>query len=597
MAMIEVEAVSKHFGPNSVLSGVQLATAEGETMALLGPNGAGKTTLLRILTTLLEPDGGHARVAGFDTVADAARLRSVIAFAGQFAAVDELLSGRENLELMARLYHLGKVERQRRVRAVLEGLLPAATGDRLVKTYSGGMRRCLDIAATFIGTPRVLFLDEPTTGLDPRARRYVWRLVEDLAASGTTVLLTTQSMEEAEHLADRIVVLNAGLVVAQGTPGELKGSLGDDILEVHATVDDVDRAAVVIGGLANRQPTVDYADGRVSVPAENCVGLLIATARRLQEEGVAVRDLGIRRASLDDVFLSVTREDPSQHDDVGISTVGLPRLQATSTSNAIEPAQRSSGATTTALRDTWGLTIRNLLRLVRTPQLMVFSALQPAMLLILFRYVLGGAIRAPGNSYVDYITPAVFVEAVVFGGLATAIGLASDVRSGIIDRFRTLPIARSAVLSARMLADAVRVTCSLALMIGLGLLVGFRFHSSAGTITAGLLLVIVFGFCVSWLFSTIGLLASDPETAQVVSMLPIFVLVFVSSALVPVNTMPGWLQPFALHQPVTITIDAARNLFQGEATHGWVWQSLAWSAGILVLFSATAVRLYRGASL
>jgi ABC transporter DrrB family efflux protein len=246
-----------------------------------------------------------------------------------------------------------------------------------------------------------------------------------------------------------------------------------------------------------------------------------------------------------------------------------------------------------AARDTGGVAKRNLLRIVRNPRLLVISAVQPALLLVLFRYVLGGAIHIPGGSYVDYIVPAVFIEAVMIGGMATAIGMADDLRSGIIDRFRSLPMVRSAVLAGRTLADLSRSVFSLALMVGLGLLVGFSFHGGVGEIVGGLLLVIFFGYCFSWVYVTIGLLTKDPETAQVAGILPFFVLVFASSAIVPVATMPNWLQPFANHQPVSLTINAVRALMQGEPTHNWVWQSLVWSAGIFLVFFVFAVRLYR----
>jgi ABC transporter DrrB family efflux protein len=264
--------------------------------------------------------------------------------------------------------------------------------------------------------------------------------------------------------------------------------------------------------------------------------------------------------------------------------------QQTTTKQAAHDAPRSPGA---AVRDTAGVAKRNLLRILRNPRLLVISAIQPALLLLLFRYVLGGAIHIPGASYVDYIVPAVFIEAVMIGGMATAIGLADDLGSGIIDRFRSLPMARSAVLAGRTLADLARSAFSLALMVGLGLLVGFSFHAGVGSIIAGLALVIFFGYCFSWIYATIGLVTKDPETAQVAGILPFFILVFASSAIVPVATMPSWLQPFARHQPVSITIDAVRALLQGEPTHNWVWQSLAWSVGILVVFFAIAVHLYR----
>jgi ABC-2 type transport system ATP-binding protein len=222
-ARIEVEAVAKRFGTTQALAGVDLIAEEGRVLALLGPNGAGKTTLVRILTTLLEPDSGRARVAGRDVVADADALRSMIGLTGQFASVDELLTGQENLELVGLCYHLSKTERRRQAREVLERFSLADAGEKLVKTYSGGMRRRLDVGASLIGRRRVLFLDEPTTGLDPRTRNDVWRFVEELVAGGTTVLLTTQNMEEAEHLADRIVVIDNGLVVGPGHRGRAQG--------------------------------------------------------------------------------------------------------------------------------------------------------------------------------------------------------------------------------------------------------------------------------------------------------------------------------------------------------------------------------------
>jgi ABC-2 type transport system permease protein/oleandomycin transport system permease protein len=248
------------------------------------------------------------------------------------------------------------------------------------------------------------------------------------------------------------------------------------------------------------------------------------------------------------------------------------------------------------LRDTAGVAKRNLLRIRRTPQLLLIGALQPAMLLLLFRYVLGGAIRVPGGHYVDYVVPAIFVEAVLIGGLTTAIGLAEDLKSGITDRFRSLPMARSAVLAGRTLADLSRSLISLAVMVGLGVLVGFHFHTNIGPIIAGLALVMVFGYAFSWVYATIGLATKDPETAQVAGILPFFVLMFASNAIVPVATMPHWLQPFARNQPLSITISAVRALLEGGPAAHWIWQTLAWSAGITLVFSTIAIRLYRNAT-
>ena len=249
-----------------------------------------------------------------------------------------------------------------------------------------------------------------------------------------------------------------------------------------------------------------------------------------------------------------------------------------------------------ALYDVAGVAKRNLLRIARTPQMMVISAFQPAMLLVLFRYVLGGAIRVPGGNYVDYVVPAVFLEAVLIGGMTTSIGLAQDLKGGIVDRFRSLPMARSAVLAGRTFADLARSVVSLAIMVGLGVAVGFRFNNNVAAILAGLGLVIVFGYAFSWLYAAIGLATKDPETAQVAGILPFFVLMFASNAIVPVSVMPGWLQGFARNQPLSVTVSAVRALLEGGPAGHWVWQALVWSSGICIVFFTIAVRLYRTAA-
>jgi daunorubicin resistance ABC transporter ATP-binding subunit len=315
-AIIEVESLVKRFGSLTALANVNLAVERGTVLALLGPNGAGKTTLVRILTTLLKPDGGRARVAGYDVVADATRLRSAIGLAGQFAAVDELLTGRENLELVGLWYHLNKRAYRQRAQDVLELFALTEASDRLVKTYSGGMRRRLDIGASLIANPSVLFLDEPTTGLDPRTRNDLWQFIEGLVAAGTTVLLTTQYMEEAEHLAQRIVVIDTGAVVAEGTAQQLKQRLGGDMLQARVTNRaDLERAAAILASLGDAAPHIDADQQQVSLATSGGTRLLIAAGRRFEEEQIALDDLGIRRPSLDDVFLSLTGSSATQRSD------------------------------------------------------------------------------------------------------------------------------------------------------------------------------------------------------------------------------------------------------------------------------------------
>ena len=306
-AVIEARGVSKSFGTTRALEGVDLVVERGTVLGLLGPNGAGKTTLVRILTTLLAPDAGTARVAGHDVVREAPRVRAEIGLAGQFAAVDDLLTGRENLELVGLLYHLPKAERKRRAGEVLERLGLTDAGDRLARTYSGGMRRRLDLGASLVGRPSVLILDEPTTGLDPATRVDLWGFIEDLVASGMTLLLTTQYLEEADRLANRIVVIDHGRTIAEGTASELKDQLGGDLLEV--TVADpaaLDRAVELVAGLAHGSPTVDRVKRLVSAPATGKAAAVVAAASRFQAEGIDLEEISLRRPSLDDVFLALT---------------------------------------------------------------------------------------------------------------------------------------------------------------------------------------------------------------------------------------------------------------------------------------------------
>jgi ABC-2 type transport system ATP-binding protein len=305
--MIEAMGVWKSFGATKALAGVDLEAHAGGVVALLGPNGAGKTTLVRVLTTLLAPDGGQARVAGYDTVRDAAKVRSVIGLTGQYAAVDELLTGRENLEMIGEFYKLGGAEARRRAAAALEEFALTDAADRSAGTYSGGMRRRLDLAASLIGRPPVVILDEPTTGLDPATRLSLWATVEDLVAAGTTLLLTTQYLEEADRLAHRIVVVDKGQVVANGTADQLKNELGGDMIELrvrHAS--DVDDAAAALAMLASDGVSIDRSRGRITLPAPDGPATLATALARLQDAHVGLDDIGIRRPSLDEVFLALT---------------------------------------------------------------------------------------------------------------------------------------------------------------------------------------------------------------------------------------------------------------------------------------------------
>jgi ABC-2 type transport system ATP-binding protein len=312
---ILAEGLHKHFGKTHALAGLDLTAEQGSVLGLLGPNGAGKTTAVRILTTLLKPDAGRAEVAGLDVVKHADKLRARIGLAGQYAAVDENLTGFENLEMFGRLYHLSGAVARRRANELLEEFDLVEAARRTVKTYSGGMRRRLDLAASLIMAPPVLFLDEPTTGLDPRGRLAMWEVISSLTASGTTVLLTTQYLEEADQLANQIVVVDLGRVIARGTADELKAQIGGERLELTvARGINLQDAIEVLGPYTLGEIQVNLEHRHLIMPVTNGAKLLTAVVRDLDASQIALDDLALRRPTLDDVFLTLTGRTATTED-------------------------------------------------------------------------------------------------------------------------------------------------------------------------------------------------------------------------------------------------------------------------------------------
>ena len=483
--------------------------------------------------------------------------------------MDENLTGFENLEMVGMLYHLGRHASRERARELLAGFDLSDAGHRLVRTYSGGMRRRLDLAAALVARPPIVFLDEPTTGLDLRSRIALWETIETLVDEGMTVLLTTQYLDEADRLADRIAVIDRGRVIAEGTSDELKAQVGGDNLEIHLCDGGRSEEAVAaLTDIASDRPFVD--NGSVRVPIAQARGTIANAVRRLDDAGIAIDDIAVRRQTLDDVFLKLT-------------------------GHATEQEEEAVSALQYAASDMLVLAKRSFLRIPRQPDLLVGFTVQPVMFVLLFVYVFGGAIQTPGLDYVDFLIPGIIVQSMVFGGFVTALGLAEDLKKGLIDRFRSLPMWGPAVVAGRTLADIGTNVIQLVVMLVVGIAVGFRFATSFPEVAAGIALMLLIGYAFSWVFAFIGLIASSPEAANAYGFTILFPVTFVSSAFVPVDSMPDWLQPIAEHNPFTTMVDAARALFVGTPAGNDIWLAVAWSLGIIAVFSVLSAWRYRRA--
>lgn len=307
----ELKNVKKHYGKVKALDGVTLKAEDGKVFGMLGPNGAGKSTIVKVLSTLIEPTAGTAKVAGIDVTKDPTAVRNAIGLAGQFAAVDEFLTGRENIEMVGMLYGLKRKVAKKRAEEILEKLSLTDAANRQVKTYSGGMRRRLDLGASLVGTPKILFLDEPTTGLDPRTRKELWDIIRELANEGTSILLTTQYLEEADELADKIAVIDYGKVIAEGTSDQLKKRLGGDLVEFELkNITDYENALIAVDTFCKGNLQSDKEDLTIKIPVKNSAEDLLTVTKMIDKAGIKPLNISLHKPTLDDVFLSITGKRP-----------------------------------------------------------------------------------------------------------------------------------------------------------------------------------------------------------------------------------------------------------------------------------------------
>ena len=611
---IEAEGLTRSFGDTRALAGIDLQVPAGTVYGLLGPNGAGKTTAVRVLATLLRPDGGSARVFGHDVVTEADAVRSRVSLTGQYASVDEDLTGTENLVLLARLLGLRKPAARERAAALLAAFGLTEASDRQVKKYSGGMRRRIDIAASILNTPDLLFLDEPTTGLDPRSRNQVWEIVRAVVAHGTTVLLTTQYLDEADQLAGRIAVVDHGRVIAEGTPGELKSSIGSGT--VHLRLRDpgqrpeaerVLRAGARRAGAARRRP--GGADrprrrGRHR-PRRQCPGR--ARARRPGPRRHRRRRLLPRPAEPGRGLPGPDRPPRRAGRRARRRAGGSPMSDTTTTTDrtgavGLRPVRRGAGdgaraRCPTAPTERAGASLtfgwRAMLKIKHVPEQLFDVTAFPIIMVLMFTYLFGGALAGSPRDYLQFFLPGIMVTSVVMITMYTGVGLNTDIEKGIFDRFRTLPVWRPAALVGMIFGDVLRYILAALVILGVGLVLGFRPDGGALGVAAGIGLLVVFSFAFSWVWTFFGLVLRSEKSVMGVSMMVLFPLTFLSNVFVEPSTMPGWLQAFVKVNPVTQLVAAiraamSRRLGRRRAT---MWL-LLWSAGFVVVFGTLTMYRY-----
>ena len=606
---VHVEGVIKRFGATVALAGVDLEVAEGRVFALLGPNGAGKTTLVRVLATLLAPDAGRAEVFGCEWCARPGRFASCSGSRG--SSLPSMRSSADGRTCRcSAACSISRATRRDGGRpscwsASSSPTLPTARRARTPEGCAAGWtsrRACSRVRGS-------CFSDEPTAGLDPRSRNEIWAIVRELVREGTTIMLTTQYLEEADQLADRIAVIDHGRVIAEGTANELKDRVGGQILEVELTsAAQRDEAQSVLAGVGCGDPEPGERLDRLTLPApRDGLELIEDAASALRQAGIGVSDLGLRRPTLDDVFLQLTGAPPSEDgagpDASASASAGRPPAVTSPASAPDHGAGRLLRAHRPSLRelrsaaaDARVVTARNLRHFVRQPQLLIFSTIQPIMFVFLFVYVFGGAVEGslpPGVTYVDFLLPGIFVQSVAFRATQTAVGLSEDLERGVIDRFRSMPMARSAVLIGRTVADLVRNVLIIALMTAVGYLIGFRFQAGLPNALACVAVVSAFGLALSWIFAFVALTVRGAEAAQSAGFVVLFPLVFASSVFVPVSTMPDWLQAFAEASPVTLTANAARSYTLDGGVPESLAGAAAWIIGLLVIFIPLCVWRYR----
>lgn len=591
MYAIAASNIEKSFGKKKVLNQMDLKIKKGSIHAILGPNGSGKTTLIKILSTLLKADGGQIKVAGHDITDHPEKVRASISLTGQNASVDEELTGYENLYLFARLLNYPSAEARQRVNELLIAFDLKEAGNRLVKTYSGGMRRRLDIAASIVKVSEIIFLDEPTTGLDPRSRNALWAIIRNLARKGTTILLTTQYLEEAEQLADRITVIDEGRIISEGTSDELKASVGRNILHVHLNGVSHTHLEAVLDSMKSIVQQFEKDNKRISFPVAD-QKQAITILGELHNNNIEVTAFNLSRPDLNEVFLSLTgkiKED--QNGEVHGENETEEQQAGESVNKILEHVRpkKSSGLLGNKFMFGW----RNLVKIKHIPEQFMDVLITPIMFTFMFTYLFGGALAGSTKAYLQFFIPGILVQTLTFNAMYAGININNDLTKGIFDRFRSMPIWLPAPLSGIFIGDFFRHLISGSLVLLFGFFLGFRSNADPSAYIFSFLIMIFFAMSISWIFIIMGLTMRSTSAVMSFGWLILMPLVFMSNIFADPLTMPKWLQTFISYNPLAWQVDAVRGLLAGTATAKMIFTALGSSLVISLLLFPLTVWFYK----
>lgn len=592
MFAIEAAGILKSFGEKKVLNGIDLTINKGSIHAILGPNGSGKTTLIKILSTLLKADGGQIKVGGHDALEHPDKVRECISLTGQNASVDEELTGYENLYLFARLFGYPASEARQRANELLTAFDLKEAGGRLVKTYSGGMRRRLDISASIVKISEILFLDEPTTGLDPRSRNSMWAIIRSLARKGTTILLTTQYLEEAEQLADKITVIDEGKVISEGTSNELKASIGNNMLHVHLNGVEKMHLGRVLENMQHAHAQTDKEGKKISFPVTG-QKQAITILGELQENNIEIHAFNLSRPDLNEVFLSLTgrlkeNQNGQEHRH---NQEAEDELSAMSVSHILEHSkpQHQSGWLSNKLMFGW----RNLIKIKHIPEQFMDVLITPIMFTFMFTYIFGGALAGSTKAYLQFFIPGILVQTLTFNAMYAGININNDVSKGIFDRFRSMPIWLPAPLSGIFIGDFLRHFISGSLVLLFGFMLGFRTGAGVPAFAISFAIMIFFAMSISWIFIIMGLTMRSSSAVMSFGWLILMPLVFMSNIFADPSTMPVWLQKFISFNPLAWQVDAVRGLLTGTSSGKAIFTALGSSLAISAVLFPLTVWVYK----